>query len=182
MRFNQFTPIRDTRRLRILDVLLAALVVVTALLLPRSAFAQQPALQPAVAECRAGNLLARARVIEPKGVTAPVLTDGAAVPEGSPRPPSEALFKVHGPLTLDAGAVMPLRVLQVQVDADLAAKLEISSDGQTWHSMQLDALPSATGMTTRVVGFSALPFRYVPSWAPSMSILTACCRLCLRGA
>lgn len=126
--------------------------------------------------CPAGNLLTRARVVS--GLAegrARLLMDRSVAREGSPWPNEDSLVVLREPLTFDLGGVAALRQLYLQVDADQAFALDLSSDGATWSRLPVAASPTTSGLISRSFTLSGAEARFVklvPTSEPASLTLT----------
>jgi hypothetical protein len=130
-----------------------------------------------VEPCRAENLLARARLLGEAGQMPGVerLTDGVVAREGAPWPSDSAVLVLREPLTFDLGRVVALQQVYLQVDADQAFRLELSSNGRDWARLPVSASAKASGLSSRSFDLSfaeARLVRLVPTSEPATLVVT----------
>jgi hypothetical protein len=115
------------------------------------------------AYCPAGNVLIGALPLSPAlpGERLALLGDGFVAREGSPWPSPEIVSTVDGELGFDLGRLTTLRELRLQMDADQALDVALSTDGASFEHFVLAAHPTATGMISRQLELPSVEARYL---------------------
>ena len=119
--------------------------------------------------CPRGNLLAHA-IATSSGLTdarLSLLTDGVLAREGAPWPDEHVVAVVHGELGFDLGASASLEQFYLQLDADQAFALELSTDGSTWTKLPVAASATASGLIFRTFKLNGATARFVKLRATS---------------
>lgn len=166
---------------------LARVLLVVVVLLASARAGAQPSVGDAarVEACPEENLLARASVLGEAWLTGRVerLTDRVVAREGAPWPSDGSALVLREPLTFDLGRVVALQQLYLQVDADQAFGLDLSSNGQDWTRLPVSASATASGLISRSFDLSSAParlVRLVPTSEPATLVVTELGLSCQR--